>query len=97
MQRVINKEHGTIHYKQPQSVSELAQELGERRIFSAPLVIKPDLEDIQVGEPSPEPSFLGWVYVTTILQAFMYGKLTLLQDHVEDEQQLLSFSPQKQG
>lgn len=50
-----------------------AQELGDRRIFSAPLVIKPDLEDIQDGEDSPEPSFLGWIDVTTILQAFIKG------------------------
>ncbi|KAL3136955.1 hypothetical protein ABBQ32_006559 [Trebouxia sp. C0010 RCD-2024] len=55
------------------TVAQALKELGDRRIFSAPLVIKPDLEDIQDGEDSPEPSFLGWIDVTTILQAFIKG------------------------
>lgn len=51
----------------------IAQELGDRRIFSAPLIIKPDLEDLQDGEDSPEPTFLGWIDITTMLQAFIKG------------------------
>ena len=52
----------------------LFQELGQRHIFSAPLVIKPDLEDAVYGaEDRPEPTLLGWIDVTTILQAFLKG------------------------
>lgn len=54
--------------------STLFQELGQRHIFSAPLIIKPDLEDVCGSDDRPEPSFLGWIDVTTILQSFFKSK-----------------------
>ena len=39
------------------------------------MVINPDLEDMSEAESGslPEPTFLGWVDVVTILQAFLKG------------------------
>ena len=53
----------------------MQQELGQRHILSAPVVINPDLEDMREAESGslPEPTFLGWVGVVTILQAFLKG------------------------
>ena len=48
------------------------QELAQRRILSAPLILKPDLESIAEEEGS-EPTFLGWIDIATIFNAFLQG------------------------
>lgn len=72
------------------TVARALKELGDRRIFSAPLIIKPDLEDLQDGEDSPEPTFLGWIDITTMLQAFIKG---LLQEHKQLPAKMLQLMP----
>ena len=51
------------------------QELAYRRILSAPLILKPDLESNAELEGS-DPSFLGWIDIATIFGAFLQGKAT---------------------
>lgn len=67
------------------TVAHALKELGQRHIFSAPLVIMPDLEDAVYGaEDRPEPTFLGWIDITTILQAFLKD-LRQQHEHVPDK------------
>lgn len=74
------------------------QELAQRRILSAPLILKPNLESIAEEEGS-EPAFLGWIDIATIFNAFLQGAeilghlssfhlqyLTLLMSHAWFEQ-----------
>ncbi|DBA72722.1 TPA: hypothetical protein ACH3X2_010120 [Trebouxia sp. C0005] len=73
------------------TVAHALKELGQRHIFSAPLVIKPDLEDAVYGaEDRPEPTFLGWIDVSTILQAFLKG---LHQQHEHIPNKMLQLMP----
>ena len=67
------------------------QELAQRRILSAPLVLKPDLESIAEEGEGSDPTFLGWIDIATIFNAFlqgakilgrMYAPLTLIIAHV---------------
>ena len=61
------------------------QELAKHRILSAPLVITPDLEDVQdmpLRDPDANPTLVGWVDIPDILTALLqrkhFGKLCYL-------------------
>lgn len=43
--------------------------LARRGILSAPLVLSPDLEEVQDGSMSPQ--LLGWLDVADVLRAFL--------------------------
>ncbi|KAI3429675.1 hypothetical protein D9Q98_005760 [Chlorella vulgaris] len=61
-QQVVLLEHN-------KTVGEALKTLSQHKILSAPMVISPDIEEVQGGEMSPQ--LLGWIDVADVLRAFL--------------------------
>jgi CBS domain-containing protein len=68
----LHERQSVITLEHDMSVGQALQQLARYKILSAPVVLSPDLEDLEGGgDNNLSPQLLGWIDVADVLQALL--------------------------